>query len=81
MRRAADPYRAARRYNVPYVKCPTCEKVAYTAAIRVHPDLCPRCGDLLPLRRTVVPVSRLRRLADREAGDKGGRAELLLDAA
>jgi hypothetical protein len=50
---------------VPYVKCPSCGQIGHTPAVRRMPDLCRHCGDLLPLRRTVVPISLYRRL-DRE---------------
>ncbi len=46
---------------MPYVKCPSCEKVGHTAPTRLSPDLCRHCGDPLPVRRTVVPVSRYQR--------------------
>jgi hypothetical protein len=42
---------------VPYVKCPACEQVGYIAAARRTHELCRHCGDLLPLRRTIVPIS------------------------
>ena len=48
---------------MPYVKCPTCQQVGHTAAVRGMPELCRHCGDLLPLRRTVVPLSLHRRLS------------------
>ena len=43
---------------MPYVKCPSCEQVGHTAAVRGLPDLCRHCGDLLPLRRTVISLQR-----------------------
>lgn len=52
---------------MPYVKCPSCEKIGHAAASRLGPHLCPRCGALLPERRTVVPISRYRRLIDSDA--------------
>ena len=52
---------------MPYVKCPSCLKIGHAAASRVGPHLCPRCGALLPERRTVVPISRYRRLVGGEA--------------
>jgi hypothetical protein len=48
---------------MPYVKCPTCERVGHVAAARRMPELCRHCGDLLPPRRTVVPISLHHRLA------------------
>jgi hypothetical protein len=42
---------------VPYVKCPSCEQVGYAAALRRAPEICRHCGDPLPLRRTIVPLS------------------------
>ena len=45
---------------MPYVTCPSCHKIGYTPPTRGAHDLCPRCGAPLPMRRSVVPVSRLR---------------------
>lgn len=45
---------------MPYVTCPSCHKVGYTPPTRRAHHLCPRCGAALPIRRTVVPISRLR---------------------
>jgi hypothetical protein len=39
---------------VPYVECPSCSKTSYTAAAYNTLELCPHCGDGLPLRRRVV---------------------------
>jgi hypothetical protein len=62
---------------VPYVKCPSCLKIGYTAPIRFGPSLCPRCGELLPPRRSVVPISRYRRLAAPDATARPESAEAL----
>jgi hypothetical protein len=45
---------------MPYVTCPSCHKIGYTPPTRHAPDLCSRCGAVLPLRRSVVPISRVR---------------------
>lgn len=52
---------------MPYVTCPSCHKVGYTPLTRGAHHLCPRCGATLPMRRSVVPISRLRegRVEDR----------------
>lgn len=55
---------------MPYVICPSCDKVGHAAPSRVGPALCPRCGALLPERRTVVPLSRYRRLIQADAVDR-----------
>ena len=39
---------------MPYVECPSCKKTSYTAAVYNILELCPHCGDGLPLRRSVV---------------------------
>ena len=39
---------------MPYVECPSCNKTSYTAAAYNTLELCPHCGDGLPLRRRVV---------------------------
>jgi ribosomal protein L34E len=40
---------------MPYVRCPTCETTAYTAARFSTVDECPRCGrPLRAARRTTV---------------------------
>jgi hypothetical protein len=62
---------------VPYVMCPSCQKISHTAASRGGPALCPRCGELLPARRTVVSISRYRRLVDGDAVERRERAEAL----
>jgi hypothetical protein len=49
---------------VPYVSCPSCEQVTLTRVSRRGPELCVRCGEPLPLKRTVVPLSRYRALTD-----------------
>jgi rRNA maturation endonuclease Nob1 len=46
-----------------YVRCPSCKRIGNVVSQRPGPDLCPRCGDPLPLRRTVIPLSRYRRIA------------------
>jgi hypothetical protein len=45
---------------MPYVTCPSCRKVGYTPPTHRAPHLCPSCGAALPVRRSVVPLSRLR---------------------
>jgi hypothetical protein len=62
---------------VPYVICPSCHKIGHAAASRVGPNLCPRCGALLPLRRTVVPVSQYLRLMSGDAAERREAAEAL----
>jgi hypothetical protein len=41
---------------MPYVKCPSCELVSYSAAAYAALELCPHCGAGLPLRRVVVSL-------------------------
>jgi hypothetical protein len=66
---------------VPYVMCPSCQKVGHTAAsLHAGPSLCPRCGALLPARRTVVPLSRYLRLVDRDGAGPREPAESLTPA-
>lgn len=45
---------------MPYVTCPSCNKIGYTPPTRGTEHLCARCGAALPMRRSVVPISRLR---------------------
>jgi hypothetical protein len=49
---------------VPYVSCPSCEQVTFTRPSRRGPELCARCGEPLPLKRSVVPLLRYRALVD-----------------
>ena len=55
---------------MPYVECPSCSKTSYTAAAYNTLELCPHCGDGLPLRRRVVSAlaaqAQLRRPAQAE---------------
>jgi hypothetical protein len=51
---------------MPYVKCPSCEQVTFTRPTPRSPELCGRCGDPLPLVRSVVSLSRYRMLVDDE---------------
>ena len=46
---------------MPYVKCPACECVSYSAAAYATSECCPLCGSALPLRRVVVPLTAYRR--------------------
>ena len=46
---------------MPYVKCPSCECVSYSAAAYATLECCPLCGIGLPLRRVVVPLAAYRR--------------------
>lgn len=46
---------------MPYVKCPSCECVSYSAAAYATLECCPLCGVALPLRRVVVPLAAYRR--------------------
>ena len=49
---------------MPYVSCPACEQVTLTRPSRRGHELCRRCGAPLPLKRTIVSLSRYRALAD-----------------
>ena len=49
---------------MPYVSCPACERVTFAQPGRHAPELCARCGEPLPLRRSIVPLSRYRALDD-----------------
>ena len=60
---------------MPYVTCPSCHKTGYTPPTRGAHHLCSRCGAMLPIRRRVVPISRLRE------GDVEVRREPALHAA
>jgi hypothetical protein len=42
---------------VPYVKCPSCQRVGYPVAY-LSLELCSHCGDALPARRHVVSIVR-----------------------
>jgi hypothetical protein len=52
---------------VPYVSCPACEQVTFTRLSRRGPELCARCGEPLPAKPSVVPLSRYRALVDERA--------------
>ena len=56
---------------MPYVECPSCNKTSYTAAVYNTLELCPHCGDGLPLRRRVV--SALAAQSKRSAADAAGK--------
>ena len=49
---------------MPYVSCPSCEQVTFSRPSRRGPDLCARCGAPLPLKRSIVSLSRYRALVD-----------------
>ena len=49
---------------MPYVSCPSCEQVTFTRPSRRDLELCARCGELFPIKRIVVPLSRYRALAE-----------------
>jgi hypothetical protein len=42
---------------MPFVICPSCERVNHGAAALRVLDLCRYCGEILPARRSVVPVT------------------------
>jgi hypothetical protein len=42
---------------MPFVICPSCERVTYGAAAFRVLELCRYCGEVLPMRRSVVPVT------------------------
>jgi hypothetical protein len=42
---------------MPFVICPSCERVNHGAAAYRVLDLCRFCGEVLPERRSVVPVT------------------------
>ncbi len=44
---------------MPYVKCPSCELVSYSAAAYATLECCAHCGAGLPLRKTVVSASTI----------------------
>ena len=49
---------------MPYVSCPSCEQVTFSRPSRRDLELCARCGEPFPIKRSVVPLSRLRALAE-----------------
>ena len=55
------PFRVSERRGptLPYVQCPSCRLPSYSAAVGyLDVGLCPQCGDPLPLRARVIPISR-----------------------
>jgi hypothetical protein len=44
---------------MPYVTCPSCQKIGYVPPTHRAYHLCSRFGAALPVRRSVVPISRL----------------------
>jgi hypothetical protein len=58
---------------MPSVICPSCDRVTYAAAAYRALDLCRHCGEVLPLRRSVVTVMA----HTRRAGDRRERTEPL----
>lgn len=61
---------------MPYVQCPSCRLATYSAAAGyLDLGLCPQCGDLLPMRARVIPISRHPRFMQEEHG----RNEILAD--
>ena len=57
---------------MPYVKCPSCECVSYSAAAYATLECCPLCGNALPLRRMVVPLTAHRRVVRETEPDAVG---------
>ena len=49
----------SRGSSMPYVTCPSCQKIGYVPPTHRAYHLCSRFGAALPVRRSVVPISRL----------------------
>jgi hypothetical protein len=63
-----------RRVGMPSVICPSCERVTFAAAAYRALDLCRNCGEALPLRRSVIPVTAQPALPS-GTGDRPGRRD------
>ena len=61
---------------MPYVKCPSCELVSYSAAAYATLECCPHCGVGLPQRRAVVSLAAYRRALGRDAISVPERAKI-----
>ena len=61
---------------MPYVECPSCSQTSYTAAAYNTLELCPHCGDGLPLRRRVVSaLAAQARRATATAAEKSPKSQ------